>query len=802
MVGERSARGVGTIAAMADNSFTLGAMVDPATGKRLDDALTYEPSDLTTHGVIVGMTGSGKTGLGVALIEEAMLEGIPCLVLDPKGDMTNLALNFPALSPADFRPWVDEAAAVRDGKDADDVAEETAAMWAEGLAGWGLGTEQMQSLADSSPVTIYTPGSTAGVPINIVGSLAAPAIGWEGNEEVLRDEIEGFVSSLLTLAGIDADPVSAPEHILIATIIEHAWSKGRDLDLAGLIGAVVEPPVRKLGVFDVDAFFPREDRTALAMRLNGLIASPSFASWIQGEALDIDRILHGDGRACTAVVYLAHLSEEERQFVVTLILSKLVTWMRSQQGTGSLRALVYMDEVFGYAPPTAEPPSKKPILTILKQARAFGVGMVLSTQNPVDLDYKAMSNAGTWMIGRLQTERDKARILDGISSATGDVDTAAISDLITGLGKRAFVLHSTRDSAPKVFTTRWVMSYLAGPLTREHVSRLVDRVPGPTPSEEAADTRAETTDIPVSATSVAPVVAEGVEVVWAAPSAPWIEGVGGASGSSLHTPAAVARVHLLYDDHHAEVDHREEYEAIIHPLDADATQVTPVDHDDRDFLSVPPTGALYRLDGAGISSTAFWKSLSTAITDRLTRERTVTIFKNPTLKLYSRVEETREEFEERCRMEAVKRADEDVAGLTDKYRTRIRNAQEAIRKAEHRVRELQTEVETRRQSELLSGAGDLLGAILGGRRGSTGLRRAASRRTQTKQTEEQLNTAGDRLAMEEQELLELETDLARDVERIGAEWDTAAAEIEEHPVGLERSDVRVEPLKMLWLPVE
>ncbi|MEX1271624.1 MAG: DUF87 domain-containing protein, partial [Acidimicrobiia bacterium] len=268
---------------MADNSFTLGAMVDPTTGKRLADSLVYEPSDLTTHGVIVGMTGSGKTGLGVALIEEAMLEGIPCLVLDPKGDMTNLALNFPGLSAADFRPWVDEAAAVRDGKDASDVAQETAAMWAEGLASWGLGTEQMQALADASPVTIYTPGSTAGVPINIVGSLAAPAIGWDGNEELLRDEIEGFVSSLLTLAGITADPVSAPEHILIATIIEHSWSQGRDLDLAGLIGAVIEPPVRKLGVFDVDEFFPRKDRTALAMKLNGLIASPSFASWIQGE---------------------------------------------------------------------------------------------------------------------------------------------------------------------------------------------------------------------------------------------------------------------------------------------------------------------------------------------------------------------------------------------------------------------------------------------------------------------------------------------------------------------------------------
>ncbi|MDX1450361.1 MAG: hypothetical protein R3246_15030, partial [Acidimicrobiia bacterium] len=419
-----------------------------------------------------GMTGSGKTGLGVALIEEARLEGMPCLVIDPKGDMTNLALTFPDLLPSDFRPWIDESEAARTGTDPDELAAKTAEQWRSGLAGWGLDGTAIRSLRDSSPVTIYTPGSSAGIPLNIVGSLTAPPMGWTGNEETLRDEIEGFVSSLLTLAGIDADPVSAPEHILLATIIEHAWSRGDDLDLAGLIGGVVEPPVRKLGVFDVDQFFPKKDRTALAMRLNGLVASPSFAAWLQGPPLDIGQLLTAGDRPRTAVVYLAHLSESERQFVVTLLMSKLVTWMRRQQGTGALRALVYMDEVFGYAPPTAEPPSKKPILTILKQARAFGVGLVLSTQNPVDLDYKAMSNAGTWMIGRLQTERDKARILEGVASATGDVDTEQISSLVSALGKRQFVLHSVRENEPALFTTRWVMSYLAGPLTRDQLGGL------------------------------------------------------------------------------------------------------------------------------------------------------------------------------------------------------------------------------------------------------------------------------------------------------------------------------------------
>ncbi|HSJ29717.1 MAG TPA: DUF87 domain-containing protein [Acidimicrobiia bacterium] len=779
---------------MRDGTFELGGLLDPETGERTGEPLAYEPSDLTTHGVIVGMTGSGKTGLGVALIEEALLEGIPCLILDPKGDMTNLALNFPDLRPADFRPWVDEAAAVRQGRDPDDVAAETAADWAEGLAGWGIGPDRMRALADAADVTIYTPGSSAGVPIDIVGSLRAPEIAWAGNEELLHDEIEGFVSSLLTLAGISADPVASPEHILLATIIEHAWSAGRGLDLTELITSVVEPPMRTLGVFDIDVFFPRKDRTALAMKLNGLIASPSFRAWIQGEPLDIETLLHGEGRTRAAVVYLAHLSDQERQFVVTLILSKMVTWMRRQQGTGALRALVYMDEVFGYAPPTAEPPSKKPILTILKQARAYGVGMVLSTQNPIDLDYKAMSNAGTWMIGRLQTERDKARILEGLASATGVVDTASLSTLVGGLGKRAFVLHSTKKSEPAVFTTRWVMSYLAGPLTRDQVGRLAGTRSAPASSSPAPPLTSGGAAIP-------PPVASGIETVWAAPSTPWIEDVGGARDSRHLVATAVARVHLLYDDHHAGVEHDEEYEAVIHPLDASATNVVPVDHDDRDFLASAPEGTSYGPAPAAIDTASFWRSLSSSLADRIARERTVSIFKNPELKLYSRVGEERDEFAARCRIEAATRADADIASLRDKYRTRIRSAQDSIRKAEHRVRELEADVGSRRQGELLSGAGDLLGAILGGRRSSTGLRQAANRRSQTRRAEERLDTAADRLTMEERQLVDLETDLARDVTEITGKWEAAAETVEEMVIPLERSDVRVEPLRLLWMPV-
>jgi hypothetical protein len=781
-------------------TFYLGGVIEPGSGDRTGAPVLYEAGDLTTHGVIVGMTGSGKTGLGVGLLEEALLSGIPALILDPKGDMGNLLLNFPAFRPEDFRPWIDEAEASREGIGPDELAAMTADMWKNGLAGWELGPDRMRELGMRAGLTIYTPGSSAGVPINILGSLTAPEGNFDEDAETYRDEIEGYVQSLLTLAGIESDPVSGPEHILLATIIEDAWKKGSGLDLAGLINGILTPPIRKLGVFDLDTFFPEKDRRDLALRLNGLVASPSFAAWLEGMPLDIGDLLHRDGKPQGAIVYMAHLSDAERQFVVTLLLSKLVTWMRRQSGTSDLRALVYMDEVFGFCPPTANPPSKKPILTILKQARAFGVGMVLSTQNPVDLDYKAMSNAGTWMIGRLQTERDKARILEGLQSASGGTDAGTFDTLISGLGKRQFVLHSTRAKAPSVFTTRWVMSYLKGPLTREEVKTLTGEVePAESPRPAATAAAPEIAD---DATPVAPPVANGIAVSYLDPATPWAGEVGADPSGATLEPAAVATVQLLYDDQYADVNHQETFEAIIHPIGPVVTDANlhAVDHDPRDFRAEAPSGAAYRLTDVDLGAASFWKGLETSLRDHLVRNRTVQVFKNPGLKLYSRVGESREGFATRCAAAAEDAADADIAKLKDTYATRIGRVQDQMRDAERRVRELEGNVSSRRQQEMLSGAGDLLGALLGGRRRSSSLSRAASRRTQTRQTEQRLDTAQEKLADKMTELAELEDDLAGDVVGITAKWSDIAGAVEEVDIPLEQSDVDVRPLSLVWIP--
>ncbi len=457
---------------MADG-FYLGKLFS-RTDKSLGEPFLLDPGDLTTHGIIIGMTGSGKTGLSVGMIEEALKARIPVIVIDPKGDMGNLALAFDRLAPDQFEPWVDRDEASREGKTVAQLAAGAAASWQKGLADWGLQPSDVASYAANHRTRVYTPGATAGIPLNLIDSLDAPTGDFEANEEEYRDEIDAVVTALLGFVKVDADPISSREYILLFSLIERAWRNGENLDLELLIGQVANPPLEKVGALPLDAFYPQKDRTGLMFALNNLVASPPFEVWRQGAPIDIEKwVRSDDGVPQLSIVYTAHLDDDQRVFITALILNKLKTWMRKQPGTGELRLIFYMDEIFGYFPPSANPPTKKPLLTLLKQARAYGVGIVLATQNPVDLDYKGLANMGFWAIGRLQTERDQDRVRQGVEAALADAGMGdTFADLIAGVQKRVFLIHDIHRKAPVLVHSRWAMSYLRGPITRDEIRNL------------------------------------------------------------------------------------------------------------------------------------------------------------------------------------------------------------------------------------------------------------------------------------------------------------------------------------------
>ncbi|MFN8562961.1 MAG: DUF87 domain-containing protein [Anaerolineae bacterium] len=463
----------------APTTFYLGRRYDPDSKRLTSDVVYYDSRDLTTHAVVVGMTGSGKTGLCITLLEEAILDNIPSIIIDPKGDITNLLLNFPDLRPEDFQPWVNVDDARRAGMDVPQYAADVAHQWAQGLASWSISPIRMQWLKAAARYSIYTPGSDAGLPVSIVASLRAPRDGWNADVEANREKISGIVTALLALVGRDAQPMQDKEHVLVANIFEYAWQRGQDLTLQDIILQVQKPPFDKLGVFPIDDYIAEKQRQKLALDLNNIVAAPSFQSWLSGDPMDIQSLLYTpEGRPRVSIFYIAHLSESERQFITTLLLENMLGWMRTLSGTTSLRALLYIDEMFGYFPPyPRNPPTKEPLLRLLKQARAFGLGMILATQNPGDLDYKGLSNAGTWMIGRLQSENDKQRVMTGLeslASVDSEMDIKDVGRMIADIPPRVFLMHNVHDpSGPVMVHTRWAMSYLRGPLTRQQVQILM-----------------------------------------------------------------------------------------------------------------------------------------------------------------------------------------------------------------------------------------------------------------------------------------------------------------------------------------
>ncbi len=803
-------------------SFYLGKLRGADGQEATEQLLLYDAKDLTTHAVCVGMTGSGKTGLCIGLLEEAAIDGIPALVIDPKGDIGNLLLTFPELRAEDFRPWIDEAEAARRNQTAEDFAAATAKSWREGLASWGQDGARIAALRDAADLAIYTPGSSAGLPISVLRSFAAPPAAQRADQDALRERILSTVSGILALIGIDADPIQSREHILLSNILGEAWGAGRDMQIADVIRAILAPPFSQLGVFDLESFYPEKERRALAMQLNNVLASPGFAAWMQGEALDIGQLLYTtEGRPRVSILSIAHLSDTERMFFVTLVLNELVAWMRRQPGTSSLRAVLYMDEIFGYFPPTANPPSKTPMLTLLKQARAFGVGCVLATQNPVDLDYKGLGNTGTWFIGRLQTERDKLRVLDGLegaSTAAGKTfDRAKLDATISGLGKRVFLMNNVHDDAPVLFETRWAMSYLRGPLTRTQIETLM------------AERKRSTNDAPPSAPQgLSPEKTMAVN----AGTPPPVEASGSGKSAAAGTAGKRPILPPGFDEHFfpssasaAEVTYRPQLLTTtrLHYVHAKSrvdewktlAMLLPFGADRDEPLweqALRLAGELPAADPAAAEAAAFAalpsalgnaklvSSWQKQLASWLYQHETLTLWSCQALKEISSPGEGEGEFRSRLSHMLREQRDAEMEKLRAKYQPRFNRVQERIRKAEQRVAKEQAQFRDQGVSAAVDVGATLLGALFG-RRVSAGsaVRRTASRVGRTASERGDIARAKEDLEAARQELVQLEDQFREEAALVKA-MDASNLAVELVLVSPRKTDIAIAPFTVAWMP--
>ena len=816
-------------------AFYMGRPYDMATKTATPAPLMYDSRDLLTHAVCIGMTGSGKTGLCIGLLEEALIDGIPAIIIDPKGDLANLALTFPSLSGGEFAPWVNEDEAQRAGQDVPAFAAAQAERWRKGLESWGQDATRVKRLHDAADVTIYTPGSSAGTPVSILKSFAVPPSAVLEDRDLLRERLQTTATSLLGLAGIEAEPLQSREHILLAKLLETAWLAGNDLDLVTLIQQIQSPPVTRIGALELDAFFPAKDRFGLAMALNNLLAAPGFDQWLTGEPLDIASFLRTpDGRPRAAVFSISHLSDAERMFFVSLLLNEILGWVRMQSGTTSLRALLYMDEIFGYLPPVANPPSKAPMLLLLKQARAFGLGVVLATQNPVDLDYKALSNTGTWFIGRLQTERDKARVLEGLAGASGggNFDGARMSDVLAGLGNRVFLMHNVHEQAPVTFETRWTLAYLRGPLTRTHIKQLKAREnaerrtanaerqsdggaglseegraglsqPGQpadaAPQERPAGTAGRHQSEVAGMTTAPPVLPPGVTALF-------VPARGGASGAGLaYAPALYVAGNVRIADTKRRITETVPVQMLV-PLQAGATplaldRATPVDVAPEDLEQTPRGPATYGDLPAAASTPRSYEAWRKAVATWLYDTQTITLQEHAASGTYSTPGETEAAFRVRL-SEALRVArDGKVDAIRKKYGARLQAQQDRIRKAEQQLGKQQQEVTSSTGSAIVTAATGVFGALFGRKTFSAAnagrLGTAARGASKVMKEKQDVTRAQENLASEQQKLADLQATIESEA-GAGAADDAAALQ----PLVLrpKKSDVTLAAATLVWVP--
>ena len=792
--------------------FYIGTEHHDSDGDGHADYMLIDSRDLTTHAMCVGMTGSGKTGLGICLLEEAAMDGIPAIVVDPKGDMGNLLLSFPDLLPSDFVPWVHPEEAARNGLTVEQLAEKKAALWREGLASTMQSGERIRTMRHNTEFALYTPGGAFGRPLSLQGMFRKPADAIIEDAELFQSVVSTTATSLLHLAGIDADPVTSREHVFLTILIRKAWLEDRDFDLASLIRWISTPPIATVGVMDIETYLPEKDRFGLALRFNNLLASPSFAAFLEGEPLDIHSLLYTpEGRPKISILTIAHLPDAERMFFVTLLLNRLVTWMRTEQGTSSLRALFYMDEVFGYFPPIAKPPSKQPLLTLLKTARAYGLGIVLSTQNPGDIDYKGLSNIGTWFVGRLTTERDRKRLLEGMADEALDgMSSSELESLIAGLTPREFLMRSAGERRPVLFKTRFCMSYLAGPLTREQIRLL-------TSQQKRADSDVpvspRTTDQAIAPSSIHTIEQVGVSATPSSlnpqtvPSGVSVGFLPGRPGD-LYRPHLAGYLTIYYQDEKKGIAHKKSVSRFT-PLRDDVVicdwkKPVSLEKEPADFVSDVPEGARFAPLPSDTRRKAAFNEWSRSLVDTVWRESAMPLLRHKGLGLFADPDESESEFKARVTMAAREKRDADIDAIRDKYEKKKRTIDDRVARAEERVeRTKDQESDAKRQSALSIGSA-ILGGLLGRKflgqstiyRGTT----AAKTVSRARKSTGNVVRAEESFERVQQQLATLEKDMNEDLDAVSAAYDNALNGIDTLELRPLKRDVVLDAYMLVWVP--
>ncbi|HOL46181.1 MAG TPA: ATP-binding protein [Candidatus Saccharicenans sp.] len=785
--------------------FYLGKEVDPGTLALKPSYLLYDSKDLVTHAVCVGMTGSGKTGLCVGLLEEAGLDGIPAIIVDPKGDLGNLKLLFPDLKPEDFRPWIDEEEAGRKSLTADEYARQQAELWKKGLTEWDQDQGRIRRLLEAVDISIYTPGSQAGLPLSILKSFDVPPPAILDDPEALSENVSTTVSGLLGLLGLEADPLQSREHILLSNLLHSAWKAGQGLDLPSLIQQIQNPPLKRIGVFELDSFYPAADRFKLAMMLNNLLAAPGFESWLTGDPLDIGSLLYTPaGKPRLSIISIAHLPEAQRMFFVTLLLNQLLGWVRQQPGTSSLRAIFYMDEIFGFFPPVSEPPAKRPLLTLLKQARAFGLGLVLTTQNPVDLDYKGLANAGTWFIGRLQTEQDKNRLLQGLSGVASGLNMDQVSDQISRLKSRVFLLHNVHEDRPVLMTTRWTLSYLRGPLTRQQIMEVMKDKKSQATASGVFAAEKEIAKKIVSSTAtrlnqLKPSLPPDVPELYL----PVRHRVSSPANLTYHPAIAAFGQVAIYDNRLgisqvSEVANYVELTDEVMGLLWDKSLPLPYRFEalDREpaagasFLSLPSR------------SLSLLKSAGNDYLDYLVRNYQLTLWKSNFFKAMSKPGESETDFRIRLTQLAREKRDEALDKLRQKYASKISRLEKQYLTAQQRLQREEEQYKEKVAQSAISAGATIFGAILGrksyqvGRATTTA--RSASRAYYEKMD---IKRAQEQVELTRARLEEIEKELQREADQIVSLYDPAGEQLETVALRPKKKDLALIWSGLLWLPV-